>query len=155
MQELDLYGTVGAAVCSLDGLDYVPEAELDGVFKRLGLFIEPDGVFVFDVNKPEKLLALDGEMFIDETDDAYCVWRAEWDEAENACRYGVDIFTREGDVWTRDFEEHTEYAHTAETLIEKLKNAGFSDIRIFDGGETEVGDAGRIFISARNTKEIN
>ena len=152
MQELDLYGTVGAAVCSLDGLDYVPPEELYEVFRRLGLFIEPGGVFAFDINKPEKLRALDGEMFLDETDDAYCVWRAEWDEALCACRYGIDLFTRAGDLWERGFEEHIEFAHAPETLTRTLKAAGFSDIRLVDGADTETRDAGRLFVTAKNTK---
>jgi len=152
MQELDLYGTVSAAVCSLDGLDYVPPEDLREVFRRLGLFIEPGGVFAFDVNKPEKLRALDGEVFLDETDDAYCVWRAEWDEGLAACRYGLDLFTREGELWERGFEEHIEYAHTPETLTAALREAGFSDIRLLDGADTETRDAGRLFMTAKNTK---
>lgn len=151
MQELDLYGTVGAALCALDGLDYVPEEDLYEVFRRLGLFIEPGGVFLCDINKPEKLRSLNGGLFIDETEEAFCVWRAEWDGKINACRYGIDIFTEAGDgLWERDFEEHIEYAHTAETITEKLKAAGFSDFRLYDGGDTEVKDAGRVFIAARN-----
>ncbi|MBR6259405.1 MAG: class I SAM-dependent methyltransferase [Oscillospiraceae bacterium] len=151
MQELDLFGTVEAAVCALDGLDYVPEEDLSEVFRRLGLFLEPGGVFLCDINKPEKLKSLSGQVFIDETEEAFCVWRAEWDGENNACRYGIDIFTAEEDgLWERDFEEHIEYAHSPETIMQKLKAAGFSDVTLTDGGETEVGDPGRIFIAARN-----
>ncbi len=151
MQELDLFGTVEAAVCALDGLDYVPETDLDEVFRRLGLFIEPGGVFLCDINKPEKLKNLNGQMFIDETEETFCVWRAEWDGEKNACRYGIDIFTAaDNDLWERDFEEHTEYAHEPDMIIEKLKAAGFTDFRVIDGEDTYVKDAGRVFIAARN-----
>ena len=36
-------------------------------------------------------------MFIDETDDAYCVWRAEYSPRRRICTYGMDIFRREDD----------------------------------------------------------
>lgn len=150
MEELDLYGTVDAAVSCLDSLDYVEPESLPEVFRRLMLFIRPGGMFVFDVNTPEKLMGLDGEVFIDETDDVYCVWRAEFDEEENAVFYGMDIFSREGDKWERDFEEHVEYAHTAEMLRDMLLEAGFKDIKIY--GELTFDEPGegeqRIFITA-------
>lgn len=36
----------------------------------------PGGLFLFDINTPEKLEGLDGQVFLDETQDTYCVWRA-------------------------------------------------------------------------------
>ena len=152
MEELDLYGTVEAAVCCLDGLNYVPRDALAEVFRRLRLFIEPDGLFIFDVNTPYKLRSLDGQAFVDETEDVYCVWRAELDEEEEALCYGMDIFSRAGRRWERDFEEHVEYIHTPETLTELLENAQFRDIRIFADKKAEdpAEDELRIFIAARN-----
>ena len=151
MDELDLYGTVSAAICSLDGINYVDNEVIDELFRRLHLFIEPGGVFIFDINSPSKLYGLDGEMFIDETDDVYCVWRAEFDEEENACCYGMDIFARAEDKWERYFEEHIEYVHEPEKLVEKLKKAGFGEISVF--GEFSFDqpseDEERIFITAR------
>jgi SAM-dependent methyltransferase len=152
MEELDLYGTVSAAVCSLDGIDYVPPESLSEVFHRLHLFVEPGGIIVFDVNTPEKLRSLDGEVFLDETEDVYCVWRAEFDEELGACVYGMDIFAHQGgDMWLRGEEEHIEYAHSAKLLCDKLTEQGFGDILIF--GELEdrppEPDEQRIFIAAR------
>ena len=47
--EIDLYGTVDACVCSLDGMDYIPPEELGEVFRRLHLFIRPMG-FLFSIS---------------------------------------------------------------------------------------------------------
>lgn len=150
MEELDLYGTVDAAVSCLDSLDYVEQERLPEVFRRLMLFIRPGGMLVFDVNTPEKLRDLDGEVFIDETDDVYCVWRAEFDEEENAIFYGMDIFSRNGDKWERDFEEHIEYAHTAEMLVSLLESAGFENVKVYGELSFEAPRDGeqRIFITA-------
>lgn len=153
VQELDLYGTVDAAVCSLDGINYVPEDELDMVFDRLRLFIRPGGLFIFDINTPQKLRGLDGQLFVDEDEDVLCLWRAEFDENENACYYGMDIFTSCGDgrnFWKRYFEEHIEYAHSIKMLVEKLKNAGFETAAV-EGEftrESPAEDEQRVFITA-------
>lgn len=152
MEGLDLYGTVSAAVCSLDGIDYLPPKSLGAVFERLRLFVEPGGVFIFDVNTPEKLKSLDGQLFCDETENVFCVWRAELDPDINALRYGLDLFARlEDNVWERGEEEHVEYLHSVDTLTRELISHGFGEIRIYG----ELRDAPpregeqRIFIAAR------
>jgi SAM-dependent methyltransferase len=151
MEELDLYGTVDAAVCSLDGINYVKPELLKQVLHRVRLFLEPGGVFIFDVNTPEKLKALDGQVFLDETEDVFCVWRAEFDVRINACVYGMDIFEKSGAQWRRSREEHTEYAYDTAELVRMLRVEGFADIKIFGDMKMAEPDANeqRVFLSAR------
>ena len=79
MPQLDLYGTVDAAICCLDSLNYLTRpADVQRTFRRLHLFIAPGGLLVFDINTVAKLAALDGQVFLDETEDTYCVWRTEY-----------------------------------------------------------------------------
>ena len=59
------------------------------------------------------------------------MWRAEFDEAERICYYGMDLFQREGKLWRRSFEEHREYAYTVSQLTEFLQAAGFSRIECY------------------------
>ena len=155
LEELDLYGTVEAAVCCLDGINYIPEDKITEVFRRLNLFIEPGGVLIFDINSPKKLREMDGQMFIDETDDVYCVWRAEFDETENCCFYGMDIFVSDGDnKWDRLFEEHLEYLYEPKHLAKLLEMCGFKDIGIYGERSFDPPDENeeRIYITARNTR---
>ena len=155
MEELDLYGTVNGAYCSMDGINYVPSENLAEIFRRVHLFVEPGGLFVFDIIPRERLLAYDGQVFLDETEDAFCVWRAEYDEDEDACVYGMDLFEAEGGLWRRESEEHVEYLHSVEKLCDELLDAGFTDIRVcgnlcFDPpGE----DESRIFIICRRNTD--
>ena len=118
------------------------------------LFLEPGGIFVFDINTPEKLLSLDGEMFIDETDDVYCVWRAEYDRELDACVYGMDIFEKRGKLWNRTKEEHYEYVYTTEHIAELLNNAGFEDVNLFAELKLCAPEHGeqRVFFTARKPK---
>lgn len=147
--ELDLYGTVDAAYCSLDGMDYIPPDELPEVFKRLHLFIRPHGLFIFDIRTPEWFKSIDGEVFVDETDDMLCLWRADFDFENELMCYGMDIFSKHGRLWRRESEEHIEYAHKPEELKALLINAGFTDIRLCS--DCPQGDNGRMFIIAKNT----
>ena len=146
--ELDLYGTVDAAVCSLDGMNYIPAEELPELFHRLHLFIRPEGLLIFDIRAPEFLRALDGDIFVDEKEDVLCLWRADFDEELSAIVYGMDIFSLEKrGLWTRESEEHIEYAHTPEKLRALLETAGFGDVAVRH--DCPQGDAGRIFITAK------
>lgn len=132
MEELDLYGTVEAAVCCLDSLNYLTDVRaLRRTLQRLHLFVAPGGVFLFDINSPCKLRGLDGQVFLDEGEDVYCVWRTEFEKRSRICIYGMDIFQREGDLWRRSQEEHYEKAWEVEELKGFLQEAGFGQIRTY------------------------
>ena len=132
LAELKLPRAVDMAVCFLDSLDYILDpADCEKAIQRTFKALNPGGIFIFDVNTPEKLRAMDGQVFLDEDDDVYCVWRGEFDEATNICSYGMDLFQREGELWHRSFEEHREYAYSIEQLRGFLKKAGFTKIEVY------------------------
>lgn len=132
LQELRLPRAVDLAVCFLDSLDYILDPEdCAEAIRRVYKSLNPGGVFIFDVNTPEKLRAMDGQVFLDEDEDVYCVWRGEFDEESNICSYGMDLFQREGERWLRTFEEHQEYAYSVEQLTGYLKQAGFTQIQVY------------------------
>ena len=152
LQELHLPVAVDMAVCALDSLDYVTDpADCAEAIRRTYKALNPGGIFIFDVNTPEKLRAMDGQVFLDEDDDVYCVWRGEFDEETNICSYGMDLFQREGEVWHRSFEEHREYAYSAEQLVGYLKDAGFTGIEVYADRLFEAPGPGeqRIYLKAR------
>lgn len=133
MQMLDLYGTVDAAVCCLDSLNYLTSPrDVQKTFQRLHLFISPGGLLVFDVNSAAKLAGLDGQVFLDETEDVYCVWRTEYEKRSRICSYWIDLFTCRGDGgWDRAGEEHRQRAYEVEELRAWLLEAGFNRIRTY------------------------
>ena len=56
MPRLDLYGTVDAAICCLDSLNYLTDPrDVQRTLRRLHLFISPGGLLTFDVRLPERL----------------------------------------------------------------------------------------------------
>jgi len=155
LQELRLPRGVDLAVCALDSLDYVTDpADCAEAIRRVYKALNPGGIFIFDVNTPEKLRAMDGQVFLDEDDDVYCVWRGEFDEQTNICSYGMDLFQRQGNVWHRSFEEHREYAYSQEQLTKYLKAAGFTHIEVYADRLFEAPREGeqRIYFKARKGK---
>ena len=117
----------------MDGLNYLPEEDLREAMRRIRLFLEPGGLLLFDLNTPGKFRRIDGEIFTEETEDAFCVWRAELEESENCCVFGMDIFLKQGKLWRREKEEHIEYVYSPEEIGALLTAAGFSTPQIFGG----------------------
>ena len=155
LQELYLPRGVDLAVCALDSLDYVTDPDdCAEAIRRVYKALNPGGIFIFDVNTPEKLRAMDGQVFLDEDDDVYCVWRGEFDEETNICTYGMDLFQREGNAWHRSCEEHREYAYSRDQLTAYLKSAGFTHIEVYGDRRFEAPGEGeqRIYFKARKGK---
>ena len=155
LEQLRLPRAVDLAVCALDSLDYITNpADCAEAIRRVYKALNPGGCFIFDVNTPEKLRAMDGQVFLDEDDDVYCVWRGEFDEESNICTYGMDLFQRQGNAWLRSWEEHREYAYDAQTLTGYLRDAGFTSIRVYADRLMEAPREGeqRIYIKARKGK---
>lgn len=157
LQALKLPRAVDMAVCALDSLDYLTDPEdCARAVRRVYKALNPGGIFLLDVNTPEKLRAMDGQIFLDEDDDVYCVWRGEFDEETNICSYGMDLFQRRGKLWERSFEEHREYAYSQQQLTDYLREAGFTHIRIYADRRLEAPGEGeqRIYFSARKGKRL-
>ena len=152
LQQLQLPRAVDLAVCALDSIDYIinPDDCREAI-RRVYKYLNPGGCFIFDVNTPEKLQAMDGQVFLDEDDDVYCVWRGEFDNETNICTYWMDLFQRQGSAWQRSYEEHREYAYSREQLVSYLKDAGFTAIEVFADRKLCSPQTGeqRIYLKAR------
>jgi len=151
MEGLDLYGTVDVCLCCLDSVNYVTEQDtLQRAFERVHLFLEPGtGLFVFDVNTPEKFARIDGNSYVREEEDVFCVWQAAVEDG--LCAYQFDIFTKEDDVWIREQETHEERVYSLGTLKNMLVRAGFSEIKTYGGLDFSSvrGGEDRVFFTAR------
>ena len=137
MTALDLYGTVDAAVCTLDGLCHLPDEEsLSAALRKVSLFMNPGGVFLFDVNSVYKHRAVLGNnTFVYDTDDVYCVWQNTLLSDGVTVQMDLDFFEPVSDAgdYVRQSERFTERTYPRETLEAMLKKAGFTVLDVFDG----------------------
>lgn len=130
MPRLRLAEPVDAVVSTIDSLNYLTqERELKETFRRVRRWLKPGGLFLFDVNTPYKFQRMDRQVYLDETEDSFCVWRTFFSERTRICTYQVDLFRAcPHGRWERDFEEHRERAWSEETLRRCLMESGFSSV---------------------------
>ncbi|ODU54457.1 MAG: hypothetical protein ABT01_08460 [Clostridium sp. SCN 57-10] len=153
MAELDLYGTVEAAYCCLDSVNYVTDLrELRRAFARVALFLEPGGVFVFDIKTRAMFAAMNGVTSAAEADACFSVWQYGFDGKSNLGVHIVELFfEQQGGVYARMTEEHMQRAYTLETLTDALARAGLTLCGAFDGttARRAKNEEGRLFLVAR------
>lgn len=97
---------------------------------------------------------MDGEVYLREDEDVYCIWQVGLDGKR--CIYDFDLFERTEDgLWERAQESHEERVYTRDELTEMLEAAGFTDIGCrFEPGLAPVdGQRDRVFFSARKKGE--
>lgn len=138
MRKLDMYGTISAAVCTLDSLNHLPAAEdVRAVFERVNLFSYEGALFLFDVNTEYKHRFVLGEQcFVYELPDAVCVWQNHL--VDQAPEYPVvirlDFFEHtEGRKYLRSSEEFTERIYPPEQIKAMLAETSFTLLEVLDG----------------------
>lgn len=134
MDEIDLYGTVDFALCVLDGINHLDNAEtVKRTLERVSLFMNPDGIFAFDVNTPYKHKEILGDnAFVYDLDDLYCVWQNSYNEANGSVDISLDFFEEEDGAYYRSTEYITERSYPLEDISKWLEEAGFEVIGIYD-----------------------
>ena len=128
MEELDLYGTVDTTLCTLDSLNHLSGREaLRRVFRRVRLFTEPGGLFIFDMNTPFKHKFILGDhTFIRETGELYCVWQNTFIPRNSCVEIELDLFIRGRDGrYDRHQEAFREYAYPTGAVCALLEEEGF------------------------------
>ena len=131
--DFELYGTVDVITCLMDSLNYITyKSDLNRLFKWVNNYLEPNGLFIFDINSPykfENILA--SNVFYETSEDVSYIWQNSYDKRSHICRFDLTFFAKEGELYRRFDEVHHERNYAVEELIEMLKNAGMQPIGIY------------------------
>ena len=154
MREFELYGTVRAIVSVCDSLNYITEEEeLLHVFHLVRNYLDPDGVFFFDMNTIYKYNKMLGETTIAENrEEGSFIWENYYDPEEQLNQYDLTLYIRdEDDRYTRFEETHIQKAYALERVLELLQQAGMKAEQIFDSdtGKEVTDTTGKFCIAAR------
>ncbi len=152
MCALDLYGTVQAAVCCLDSVNYLTDRRrLRQAFSRVSLFMEPGGLFLFDVKTPEMFRSMDGLCSAAEGEGFFTAWQYGFDRRSGLCVHQIDLFFQQGGVYRRSTEEHIQRAWPREVLEQTLEQCDFRLRGVFDGLTSRAAneEKGRLFFAAQ------
>lgn len=135
MCDFELYGTVDACYSSLDSINYIlEENDLYKHFKLVHNYLNPDGIYIFDISTLYKFKnILSDNVFTDECDEAFFVWQNDYDEEEKLNTMYLDVFLKnENGAYDRITEEHTERGYLPSYVSKVVKKCGFEILGIFD-----------------------
>lgn len=154
MQNFELYGTVRAAVSVCDSLNYLTEEEdLEYVFALVNNYLDPGGLFIFDMNTVYKYQTMIGDATIAENrEDGSFIWENSFDPETGINVYELALFLpREDGLYEKCEEEHYQKAYPVEKIRELLTKAGLELIAIYDAYTKEPAreDSGRLTFIAR------
>ena len=161
MRDFELYGTVDAALCCLDSINYlVGDGDLDKCLACLNLYIAPGGLLIFDVNTPYKFEHVYGDnsyIFEDEIDgrEIFCGWQNQYNKETKLCSFSLSLFEeREDGSYFREDEEQTERCYTLEELKAALERAGFEEPSVYGDFDFSAPNETtcRYYIAARTKK---
>ena len=139
MREFELYGTVGAITCCLDSINYLTaDKELDKCFSLAHNYLDPDGLFLFDMNTPHKFENVYGSnTYVYEEEDcgnnSFCVWQNYYDTSSKLCDFSLTVFEKD-DVtlqYSRRDESQTERCYSRDEIEKALMNNKFEIIGFY------------------------
>ncbi len=159
MRSFELYGTVRAVVCVCDSVNYITSAQdLLQVFRLVRNYLDPDGVFLFDMNTLYKYRELLGDCIIAEArEDCSFIWDNTWYEPEQINEYDLTLFIQEESGLYRRYDEtHYQKGYELDAVLSLLREAGLETEAVFDGfsRETAGEKSERVLIAARKRNVI-
>ena len=157
MRKFELYGTMGAIVSCLDTINHITkEKDLLNVFSLVHNYLDPNGLFIFDVNGKHKFETLYADQtYVFEEERDFCVWENEYSEKSHLCRFLITLFSEDEDGrYIRSEEEQSERMYPLDTLRGALEQTGFEFVGAYSDFEFHAADdsADRIYIVAKCKK---
>ncbi len=161
MREFELYGTVRAVYSACDSLNYIlEEDELFEVFRLVNNYLDPQGIFIFDMNTPYKYETVLAERtFAENREEGSFIWENYYDEESRVNEYDLTLFIRDkeqgGEFW-RFQETHYQRSYSPDTIRKLLLDAGMEFLGCYGGYDfcplTEDGE--RMVFIARECGKI-
>jgi len=154
MREFELYGTVRAVLSICDCINYILEyKDLVEVFRLVNNYLDPGGVFVFDLNTVYKYEKVMGDTTIaEDREECSFIWDNYYDGDTKINEYNLSLFIREKeDLYRKYTETHYQRAFTIGEIKEALTEAGLEFLEAYDAfTRNPVKDTSeRIYLIAR------
>ena len=150
MREFELYGTVRAVISVCDSLNYITDKEdLVTVFKLVNNYLDPNGLFIFDINsvyKYEKILS--DNTFAENRDEASFIWENYYSREDMINEYMLTLFVKNGEMYEKFEETHYQKAYELDEIIEIIGIAGMEYLGSYEAFTKEEvkNDTERIFV---------
>jgi SAM-dependent methyltransferase len=135
MTRFELYGTVDAIVCTLDCVNYVTDAAaLARMFRLARNYLNPGGLFLFDVNSEYKISKILGNnSFVYDCGDIFYTWENIYNTKSKICAYQLTFFVKSGENYHRIDERQKQKAYSEKRLRRVVEASGMTVEGVFDG----------------------
>jgi predicted TPR repeat methyltransferase len=158
MREFDLYGTVAAVVSVCDSMNYIlTEEELLQVFRLVNNYLDPGGLFIFDLDTQYMYEEVLGDQTIAENrEEGSFIWENSYYEEEQMNEVTLSIFVPETEDLYRRYEEiHYRRAYSLEKVKQLIEEAGMEFVTVYDmlTERKPQADSERVYIIAREKKQ--
>lgn len=134
MKEMELYGTVRSVISVCDSMNYLlSEDELLTTFRLVNNYLDPKGIFIFDMNtkyKYEELLS--DNVFAENRDETSFIWENYYDEEDCVNEYDLTLFVKEGELYRKYEEVHYQKAYDTDTIIDLIERSGLKLLAVYD-----------------------
>ena len=157
MREFELYGTVRAVVSVCDSVNYLLEEEdLLEVFSLVNNYLDPGGMFIFDMNTRYKYEQMGDCTIAENREESSFIWDNFYDPEEEINEYELAIFLKEqGDLYRKCEEVHYQRAYDPKVVKALLEKAGLELVAVYDAFTREPvrEDSERIYFIARECQK--
>ena len=158
MREFELYGTVRAVVSVCDSMNYITrEEDLLTVFRLVNNYLDPGGVFIFDLNTLYKYREIMGASTIaEDRPQSSFIWDNYFDEESGINEYDLAIFIPEKENLYRKYEEtHYQRGYELEKIKALLEQAGLAFVDAYDAftRQPPKADSERIYVIAKEQEK--
>lgn len=158
MRDFELYGTVKAVVSICDSMNYIlSEDELTTVFRLVNNYLDPGGIFIFDLNTIYKYSLMGDATIAENREEGSFIWENSYYEEDRMNEYDLTLFIgQESGLYEKFEETHYQKAYELETVKQLLADAGMEYICAYDAFTREQprDDSERIYVAAREKGKL-
>ena len=143
MQDFELYGTVRAVISVCDSMNYLTDEEdLEYVFALVNNYLDPGGLFIFDMNTVHKYRDVIGDTTIaEDREDGSFIWENSYDVENGLNVYELALFLpREDGLYEKCEEEHVQRAYPLDVIKGMIEKAGMELVAVYDAYTRNPGD---------------
>jgi len=118
---------VHLVTCLYYSINYMLTSDdLAAVFRHVYAALEPEGLFLFDMNTAYAFAVLwDDETHLTDDPHITVIFRSRYDDRRQRVTVVATVFERQGALYYKIQEEHTEQAYPPEQVATLLTDAGF------------------------------
>ncbi|MBM3189184.1 MAG: class I SAM-dependent methyltransferase [Chloroflexi bacterium] len=127
MRRFVLPERVYVATCLYDSLNYMlTDTDLRAVFRAVFRALQPGGLFLFDMNTACAFERVwNDQIYFTDSDDLSVILQCRYDARQQRTSVTVTCFERQGELYRKLVETHTEQAYPDEQIATLLTDVGF------------------------------